>query len=631
MGWIHLYDCLWKGCCRYSPGTANRSTILKHLKIHFPIEPDSSTIEESSQVKLDQRRNFLTQRVNVSSDADGEAIGIPLTACLILRNMSRSKKTIPYFMAYETELSDILAKCTKRYFFTSIQLSNLQKSQFLSLSQAIELIKQKKVSPVVLTQKCMKQINAFHQINAFIQVKDYEKILDQAKQAEERIQRGEPKGILDGIPIACKDIFCTKNLYTTCGSTTLKDFQSTYNSTVVELLEKSGAIIIGKTNMDEFGMGSANVYSAYGLTYNPLLSLSQFLESIEEGDKRVAGGSSGGSAAAVASGMCFAALGSDTGGSVRLPASYCGVVGFKPSYGQCSRWGLTAYANSLDTVGLITRTVDDTKLVYDLISKFDKKDSTSLPPKFRSTNKNSNQYNIDTKDLSGLRVGVPQEYFVSELCEDIINLWRKGISYLNSHGATIVPVSCPNTKYALPVYYILAPAEASSNLARYDGVRYGFHTNTKEKHTDTRDQGLGEEVKRPQRVRQLIRKDFNNVFSMPNPLLDDNFETLISEEKLKHGVDVLIAPVAISTAPKIRDSLNLSDTSSENLKSDSYEILDSYVNDVMTTAARIPSMSIPFGISSNDGFPIGLQLIAQYGNEETLFQVAKVIERDNYS
>ncbi|CAG8459778.1 2055_t:CDS:10 [Ambispora leptoticha] len=540
----------------------------------------------------------------------------------------------------ESAMRTLSQEITKRYFFTSsIQLSNRKKSQFLSLSQAVELVKQKEISPVVLTQKCIEQIKTFeHQINAFIQIKDYEKILDQAKQAEKRIQRGEPKGILDGIPIACKDIFCTKDLYTTCGSTTLKDFQSTYNSTVVELLEKSGAIIIGKTNMDEFGMGSANVYSAYGITYNPLLSLSQFFESTEEGDKRVAGGSSGGSAAAVASGMCFAALGSDTGGSVRLPASYCGVVGFKPSYGQCSRWGLTAYANSLDTVGLITRTVDDAKLVYDLISKFDKKDTTSLPLEFRSTNKSLNKSdnasNISTKDLSGLRVGVPQEYFVSELNEDIINLWRKGINHLNSHGATIVPVSCPNTKYALPVYYILAPAEASSNLARYDGVRYGFHTNTKENHSDdiiyvdVRDQGLGEEVKRPQRVRQLIRQDFNNVFSMPNPLLVDDKLGIPISEKSKHGVDVLIAPVAISTAPKIRDSLN----SSEDLESDSYEILNSYVNDVMTTAASlagIPSMSIPFGLSSNDGFPIGLQLIVQYGNEETLFQVAKVIDQGN--
>ncbi|RIA96316.1 amidase signature enzyme [Glomus cerebriforme] len=456
---------------------------------------------------------------------------------------------------------------------------------------------------------------------------------------------GSFNGSLDGIPIAYKDLFCTSSLPTTCGSFMLKDFKSPFNATVVNSLEEAGAIMVGKTNMDEFGMGAANVYSAYGPVYNPqsiLFDENHFEEN--DGERRVAGGSSGGSAAAVASGMCFAALGSDTGGSVRLPASYCGVVGFKPSYGQCSRWGLIAYANSLDTVGILSRTVNDAQIIYDVISKYDVNDSTSITPEVRSINSSIPSFfklNSNTNDLRGLRIGVPKEYFVSELSESIIDLWKKGISYLKSHGASIVSVSCPNTRHALSAYYILALSEASSNLARFDGVRYGYRnedSNQKDGliYADTREI-FGKEVKkriilgtytltagsygnyflRAQKIRRMIKSDFDRVFKRPNPLHPIKKDLKFDDD---NKVDVLITPVAISTAPKVEDCL----TTNVN------NFVNTYVNDVLVmpaSLAGIPAISIPFGVSSIDGYPIGLQLIAQYGDENTLLGVAKVLEK----
>ncbi|CAG8797857.1 29412_t:CDS:2, partial [Racocetra persica] len=419
--------------------------------------------------------------------------------------------------------------------------------------------------------------------------------------------------------------FCTKELPTTCGSKMLKNFISPFNATVVDLLQDAGAIMIGKTNMDEFGMGSANMYSAFGPVYNPI-----------DQERRVAGGSSGGSAAAVASGMCFASLGSDTGGSIRLPASYCGVIGFKPSYGQCSRWGLVAYASSLDTVGIITRNVLDTQLIYDIISKYDEKDPSSLPPKLRSINASLASFNkTNSTNLSELRVGIPQEYYVSELSDPIKSLWKQGISLLRSHGATIVSVSCPSTKYALPAYYILAPAEASSNLARYDGVRYGYRSDMDSNKNDeliyahTRNEGFGEEVKRrillgtytltagcydnyflcAQKIRKMVQSDFDSVFRRPNPLHliknelslynrndDEILEISDQLRKKNNGVDVIMTPVAISTSPKAKDSHSssfLSNSSSctstddtRNLDGDN-SFVNAYVNDIFTTPANL--------------------------------------------
>ncbi|RUP46351.1 amidase signature domain-containing protein [Jimgerdemannia flammicorona] len=470
--------------------------------------------------------------------------------------------------------------------------------------------------------------------------------------------------------------------------TYVQDFTSPYDATVVHLLRKARAVVMGKTNLDEFGMGSANIYSTFGPVYNPHdLGKGQGLGSPSE--RRVAGGSSGGSAAAVASGMCFAtrtnwsacviqimvvcrlqttpiwstssilflcrpyitgALGSDTGGSVRLPASYCGIVGFKPSYGRCSRWGLIAYANSLDTVGLLARTVRDAEIVYDIISEHDDRDPTSMPidikkhvdaiaPGFESITG-------DLEDLTGLRIGIPQEYFVSELAPAIVQLWRDGIAHLRDRGATIVPVSMPNTRHALSAYYVLASAEASSNLARFDGLRYGHRSdkgsfkNDTLPYADTRTEGFGPEVRRriilgtyvltagsyknyflqAQKVRRLVQEDFDHVFLFPNPVHHHPLPTDTSS-----GVHVLLTPAAISTAPKMQDCFPSADETS-NAKNP----VDAYVGDVMTVPASlagIPAIVVPFGASPLDGYPIGLQLMAQYGDERTLLRVAATLER----
>ncbi|CAG8825468.1 24333_t:CDS:2, partial [Gigaspora margarita] len=558
---------------------------------------------------------------------------------------------------------------------------------------AQDLLQQKKVTSVTLVQDCFSQISKYNtRLNAFIKVQNENVALEKARETDDRFNKGIIKGPLDGIPITYKDNFCTKELSTTCGSNMLKNFISPFNATIVDLLQDSGAIMIGKTNMDEFGMGSANMYSAFGPAYNPHTIISDQKDPIDQ-EPRVAGGSSGGSAAAVASGMC---------GSIRLPASYCGVIGFKPSYGQCSRWGLVAYASSLDTVGIITRNVHDAQLIYgslnyelrifannalemqfisipsffsDIISKYDEKDPSSLPPKLRSINSSLASFdktNSNFTDLSKLRVGIPQEYYVSELSDPIKSLWKRGISLLRSYGATIVSVSCPSTRYALPAYYILAPAEASSNLARYDGVRYGHRSDMDSKqdeellYTHTRSEGFGEEVKRrillgtytltagsynnyfiyAQRIRKMVQSDFDSVFRRPNPLHlvknelssfyncnnDEIFEISNKLRKENHGVDVIMTPVAISTSPKVKDSLSSSFLSNlDNTKSLDDSFVNAYVNDVFTIPANlagIPAISVPFGISPIDGFPIGLQLMTQYGDEHTLFYISKVLENN---
>ncbi|CAG8639028.1 7014_t:CDS:10 [Funneliformis caledonium] len=522
-----------------------------------------------------------------------------------------------------------------------------------TITEAANLLRQKKISTAALVKECLSRISKYDaKVNAFIEVQIEKELLDKVLEADDRFAKGSFIGSLDGIPIAYKDLFCTSTLPTTC------DFKSPFNASVVKFLEEAGAIMIGKTNMDEFGMGSANVYSVFGPVYNPHSIL--FDENHLENDnnknikkRRVAGGSSGGSAAAVAAGMCFAALGSDTGGSVRLPASYCGVVGFKPSYGRCSRWGLVAYANSLDTVGILTRTVNDAKLIYDVISKYDENDSTSMSPKIRSINSSLPSFlksDSNTNDLRGLRVGVPKasEYYVSELNDPIIELWKKGIYYLRSQGASIVSVSCPSTRHALSAYYVLALSEASSNLARYDGVRYGYRSEKESNendnllYADTRE-GFGKEVKRrimlgtytltagsyenyflqAQKIRRMIQSDFDRVFKRPNPLHFIKKDTLKIDDD---GVDVLITPVAISTAPKIE---NCSETN-VSVGNNSNDFVNAYVNDVLTVPASlagIPSISVPYGVSPTDGYPIGLQLMTQYGDEDTLLEVAKVLEK----
>ncbi|OZJ02843.1 hypothetical protein BZG36_03220 [Bifiguratus adelaidae] len=458
----------------------------------------------------------------------------------------------------------------------------------------------------------------------------------EAQAAQQRLDRGQPLSAFDGLGIAVKDNFCTSFLPTTCGSKMLEDFTSPYNATVVDLCLKAGTICVGKTNMDEFGMGSANAFSYFGPTINPHKS----------DTPRLAGGSSGGSAAAVASGMVFGALGSDTGGSVRLPASYCGIVGFKPSYGRCSRYGLVAYANSLDTVGLLTRTVEDAKVLYSLLDQYDINDPTSMPSELR------NKVNVMTTrrrkmeargDLTNVRIGIPKEYHVKELPESILRLWKKGIEHLKGLNATIVPISLPHTPYSLSCYYVLAPAEAASNLQRYDGVRYGYRSKTQSEersplYEDTRMEGFGEEVLRrillgtyaltseafdnyylqALKVRRLVRQDFDNVFALQNPLIqsDPNHDT--PNDDNENTVDVILTPSAISTAPSMSEFSKLAGDPVHN-----------YLNDVMTVPASlagIPALSIPFGTDETDGLPVGLQLLSQYGDDEMLLSVGRVLQ-----
>ncbi|KAG0801539.1 hypothetical protein G6F29_006321 [Rhizopus arrhizus] len=396
------------------------------------------------------------------------------------------------------------------------------------------------------------------------------------------------------------------------------DFTSPYDATVVRLLNDAGALIVGKTNMDEFGMGSANVHSVYGPVVNPY----------DLSDKRVAGGSSGGSAASVAANMCRAALGSDTGGSVRMPASYCGVVGFKPSYGRCSRNGLISYANSLDTIGILAKTVNDCSDVYNIISEYDELDPTSIPVEFRNElDEKDNELKSkwqDKEDLSGLVVGIPQEFYVDSLSDKVVDVWRKGIEKLKNLGAEIVPVSMPHVPLALPAYYIIALAEASSNLARFDGMKYGYRSKEEEEDqllfSITRSQGFGAEVQRrillgthvltagtyetlflpAQKARRLIQQDFDNVFKQPNLLHNQGFT--------QGSAHILLIPSATSDAPILNNR---------------GELVTEYMNDVMTLPANlagIPAITIPFG---QDKYPIGLQLLSQYGYDQFLQSIAQ--------
>ncbi|CAO3661146.1 unnamed protein product [Umbelopsis vinacea] len=472
--------------------------------------------------------------------------------------------------------------CSQRRALSTI--AELNRLRNLHQADAIEVLKE-----------CLGNIkDRGKAVNAFISIEDKDFLQQQASEAQTRWLKGQTKSVLDGIPIAVKDNICTERMHTTCGSKMLQDFQSPYDATVVKLLREAGALIIAKGNMDQFGMG---------------------------------------------------ALGSDTGGSVRLPASYCGVVGFKPSYGRISRRGLVAYANSLDTIGILTKDVQDTELIYGILSKYDKQDPTSMLPDLRERIEqefSDHHDSFDCDSLKGIRIGVPQEYRVKELDESIVRIWEAGIQKLQKMGATIVPVSLPHTQYALPAYYILALAEASSNLARFDGMRYGYTQESPKSdllYADTRSEGFGAEVKRrimmgtfvlssglyeehflpAQKLRRLVQQDFNNVFCMPNPLLDDSVADLSNTKK----VHAIITPSAITTAPTIPNCIPEADDPTQHTK---VKAVDAFVNDVMTVPASlagIPAISVPAGKSSVDGWPVGLQLLAQYGDEQTLLHIAK--------
>jgi len=471
----------------------------------------------------------------------------------------------------------------------------------LTISEARAKLAAGECTSVDLTKAYLKAMEAARDLNAYI-TETPDVALARAKASDERRARGESLGSMDGIPIAIKDLFCTEDVLTTAASHILDGFVPAYESTVSANLKNAGAVMLGKTNLDEFAMGSANITSYYGPVINPWQAAN--------GKKMVPGGSSGGSAAAVAGRLAMAATGTDTGGSIRQPASFCGITGLKPTYGRCSRWGTIAFASSLDQAGPMTQTVRDAAIMLGAMAGHDAKDSTSAPikvPDFEAAL---------TGDIKGLKVGIPKEYRMDGLDPTIQNLWDKGIAWLKAAGAEVKDISLPHTKYALAAYYIVAPAEASANLARYDGVRYGLRVpgdSLDEMYTNTRGEGFGEEVKRriligtyvlssgyydayyikAQRVRTLIANDFTKAY----------------EE-----VDVILTPTAPSAAFALGENQD--------------DPVAMYLNDVFTVPASLaglPGISVPAGLSQ-DGLPLGLQILGRPFDEETVLRVADVLE-----
>jgi aspartyl-tRNA(Asn)/glutamyl-tRNA(Gln) amidotransferase subunit A len=470
----------------------------------------------------------------------------------------------------------------------------------MTLAEARQGLRQKKFSSVELTKAYLASMEHHRLLNAYIlELPDL--ALDMARKSDERLSEGKASA-LEGLPLAIKDLFCTEGIQTTAGSHILEGFKPPYESTVSLNLKNAGAVFLGKTNMDEFAMGSANITSFYGNVINPWKRA--------DGKDLTPGGSSGGSAAAVAGGLAIAATATDTGGSIRQPAAFSGVVGLKPTYGRCSRWGMVAFASSLDQAGPITRDVRDAALMLEVMAGYDPKDSTSANIPVSSFEK------ALTQGVKGLRVGIPKEYLLEGMPDDIVKLWEKGTQWLKEAGAEIIEISLPHTKYSLPTYYVLAPAEASSNLARYDGVRYGLRVPGKtldELYENTRSQGFGEEVQRriligtyvlsagyydayylkAQKVRRLIKQDFEVAFQK---------------------VDVILTPTTPSTAFALDEKPT--------------DPVVMYLNDVLTVPANLaglPSLSIPAGLSK-EGLPLGLQLIGPAFDENVLFQAGHVLE-----
>ncbi|KKB78085.1 glutamyl-tRNA amidotransferase [Devosia soli] len=476
----------------------------------------------------------------------------------------------------------------------------------LSLADARKGLKDKSFTAVELTDAYIGAIEAANdKLNAYVATTP-EQARDMAKASDAKLARGEA-GLLEGIPLGVKDLFATKGVHTQAASHILDGFKPEYESSVTANLWRDGAVMLGKLNMDEFAMGSSNETSYYGPVVNPFRA---------EGSNAnlVPGGSSGGSAAAVAAWLCAGATATDTGGSIRQPAAFTGTVGIKPTYGRCSRWGTVAFASSLDQAGPIARTVEDAALMLQSMSGFDPKDSTSVDlavPDFAAAVE---------RGVKGLTIGVPREYRMDGMPAEIEALWNQGLEWLKAEGATVKDISLPHTKYALPAYYIVAPAEASSNLARYDGVKYGLRVSGKDI-TDlyelTRAAGFGREVKRrimigtyvlsagyfdayyvkAQKVRTLIKKDFEDAFN--------------------GGVDAVLTPATPSAAFGIGD---------EALAADPVAM---YLNDVFTVTvnmAGLPGIAVPAG-KDGKGLPLGLQLIGKPFDEETLFAAARVIEK----
>jgi aspartyl-tRNA(Asn)/glutamyl-tRNA(Gln) amidotransferase subunit A len=472
----------------------------------------------------------------------------------------------------------------------------------LTIEEALSGLEKKDFSAVELTNSHIKAMEDSGHLNAYI-TETTELATKQAEESDKRRAEGNAKD-LDGIPLAVKDLFCTTGVQTTAGSHILEGFTPTYESTVTQNLLDDGTVMLGKTNLDEFAMGSSNTTSYYGNVVNP------WKASDNDADL-VPGGSSGGSASIVAARAAMAATGTDTGGSIRQPASFCGVVGIKPTYGRCSRWGTVAFASSLDQAGVFARTVRDCSLVLKSMAGHDPKDSTSA--------------NIDVPDwpsaingdIKGLKIGVPKEYRVDGMPEEINNLWQKGIEWMKDAGAEIVDVSLPHTKYALPTYYIIAPAEASSNLARYDGVRYGLRVegeNLQGMYENTRAQGFGAEVKRRIMIgTYVLSAGYYDAYYIKA----QKVRRLISEDFMKayEQCDALLTPTAPSAAFAIGENED--------------DPIKMYLNDVFTVPASLaglPGISIPAGLSNN-GLPLGLQVLGRPWDEETIFRVADVLEQ----
>jgi aspartyl-tRNA(Asn)/glutamyl-tRNA(Gln) amidotransferase subunit A len=473
----------------------------------------------------------------------------------------------------------------------------------LTIAEARDGLTSKKFSAVELTDAYIAAIEAARGLNAFI-VETPDKAREMAARSDAQIAKGEARP-LEGIPLGVKDLFCTEGIHSQAGSRVLEGFKPRYESTVTSNLWADGAVMLGKLNMDEFAMGSSNETSAYGPVINPWRSSSNNAD-------LVPGGSSGGSAAAVAARICAGATATDTGGSIRQPAAFTGTVGIKPTYGRCSRWGIAAFASSLDQAGPIARDVRDAAIMLKSMASVDVKDTTSVDievPDYEAA---------IGKSVKGMRIGIPKEYRIDGMPAEIEEMWQRGADWLKDAGAELVDISLPHTKYALPAYYIVAPAEASSNLARYDGVRYGLRVegdDITDMYEKTRAAGFGPEVRRrvligtyvlsagyydayylrAQKVRTLIKRDFETVFA--------------------DGIDTILTPATPSAAFGVATMSTASP-------------IEMYLNDVFTVTvnmAGLPGIAVPCGLNA-EGLPLGLQLIGRPFDEATLFQAGKVIE-----
>ncbi|MBO4294553.1 MAG: Asp-tRNA(Asn)/Glu-tRNA(Gln) amidotransferase subunit GatA [Alphaproteobacteria bacterium] len=472
----------------------------------------------------------------------------------------------------------------------------------LTIAEALKSLKNKEFSATELTNSYIQKMENTREYNAYV-LETPEIALEQARLSDEHYKNGTNRA-LEGIPLGIKDLFCTKGIRSTACSHILDGFVPQYESTVTQNLLNAGASFLGKLNMDEFAMGGSNETSYYGPVVNPW----------SKNEPLVAGGSSGGSAAAVSAHLCAGATGTDTGGSIRQPAAFCGITGIKPTYGRCSRWGIMAFASSLDQAGPMAQDVRDCAIMLRAMAGYDAKDSTSVDMKVPDFEQ------VLGQDIKGLKIGIPSEYRPDGLNKEISGLWDKSAQMLQSRGAEIVHISLPHTPYALPVYYIIAPAEASSNLARYDGIRYGLRVKGEkldDLYINTRTEGFGTEVKRrimigtyvlsagyfdayyvkAQKVRRLIKQDFEKAF-----------------EKC----DVILTPTSPVSAFKIGD-----ESMQENP-------INMYLNDVFTVSvnlAGLPALSLPVGLDSK-GLPLGMQLIGKAFDEETIFKTAYALEKD---